>query len=448
MPIEHKGRQRMAPGLAAPGRKRQQPKPHPKPEAENEEDDLFAGTMEDEGEPVAEDGPAAEDAEGLDDFATLDDFDDEGDGGELAAEDPPPRRQPPPKAKRQQAQPEEEPEAQLGEDPSDVPAPAQPQQQQQAQQQPPQQPQAGEAEPVTPQAQKLAERFRQEVQQAKQMEQGEPGEPEDYDTSEAIGLTQAGSMFELADSLKGAGFRLGLQNIRKQMLETLENFGLIAECKKIGRIPPEAMTSVMGSFVQGGKLIPAMLELGWKPVHKTGYNANMPVGEPYRLTMTNGSMFITVKGVMDWENNVNFTEIRYATDGELRQYGLLSDADDNFSMAVASAARPGAVIEYLPSVRYYGRATASSLVPLLSPALTAMRAKGDMQDCLDGYPLRHGDTCALPLAGGDGGLCRDASVLGLMPDLDNRRVPAAVLVIIDDGYALADPAELLTGVMQ
>ena len=42
MPIEHKGRQRMAPGLAAPGRKRQQPKPHPKPEAENEEDDLFA----------------------------------------------------------------------------------------------------------------------------------------------------------------------------------------------------------------------------------------------------------------------------------------------------------------------------------------------------------------------------------------------------------------------
>jgi hypothetical protein len=35
-----------------------------------------------------------------------------------------------------------------------------------------------------------------------------------------------------------------------------------------------------------------------------------------------------------------------------------------------------------------------------------------------------------------------------MPDLDNRRVPAAVLVIIDDGYALADPAELLTGVMQ
>ena len=434
MPIENR-RQRQA---AAPGGRRNRPEAPPKAKQETPEDadDLFAGTLEEGADDAAADDAALDDS-------TLDDFAGEGEGeesGEEAAPPPPAKHKAPPGRKAPPAAPEEDDtEAQLSEDPSVPPQPVPPPQQQQ------QQPQAGAPEPVTPQAQKLSDRFREEVKQAQQMQQGAYGEPEDFDTTEAIGLTQAGSMFELADSLRQAGFRLGLQNIRKQMLETLENFGLIAECKKIGRIPPEAMTSVTGSFVQGGKLIPAMLELGWKPVHKTGYNANMPIGEPYRLTMTNGSMFITVKGVMDWENNVNFTEIRYATDGELRQYGLLSDAGDDLNMAVASVARPGAVIEYLPSVRYYGRATAASLVPLLTPALTVMRTNGDLCDFLEGYPLGHGDTCAVPLAGG---LCEDASVLGLMPGKEDRSKPAAVLVIVEDGYALADPLELYQGVSQ
>ena len=214
MPIENR-RQRQA---AAPGGRRNRPEAPPKAKQETPEgeDDLFAGTLEEGADDAAADDAALDDS-------TLDDFAGEGEGeGEEAAPPPPAKHKAPPGRKAPPAAPEEDDtEAQLSEDPSVPPQPVPPPQQQQ--------PQAGAPEPVTPQAQKLADRFREEVKQAQQMQQGAYGEPEDFDTTEAIGLTQAGSMFELADSLRQAGFRLGLQNIRKQMLETLENFGLIAD---------------------------------------------------------------------------------------------------------------------------------------------------------------------------------------------------------------------------
>ena len=420
----------------ARSRKPPVPKARPEPEAASEDDDLFAGTLEDEGE-GADEGEA--DAV---DTTTLDDLGDEGFGEDPQPEAPakPARPNPPRKGKAQPAGEDEAPaeEAQLSADPSQQPV--------EAEQQPAANPvpQAAAVEPVTPDSQKLADRFRAEVQRANNELEGEAGEPEDYDTAESTGLAAAGSMFDLADTLRQAGFRLGLQNIRKQMLDTLENFGLINECKKIAKIPSEAMTSVTGSFVQGGKLIPAMMQLGWKPVHRTGIDANYPVGEKYQLTMTNGSLFVTVRGVVDWESNVNFTEIRYATDSELRQFGLLADVDDSFGMATASAARPGSKIEHLPSVQYYGRAVASSLLPILSPAMTAMRRDGALCDRMDGFPLGHGDLCSVPL---QRGLCDRASILGLMPD-ESGSQPAAVLVLVDDGYALVDPSNVLRGVMQ
>lgn len=400
--------------------RRAKPAAQPKPEVDPdfpEEDDAGDSLEILPGDDVTdEEALPPEDDYAQDDYAVMDDEDtqpEEDDADVVDAEpdaDVPPvkpaAKKPPVKPAAKPAAPAEQEPAEQPDQLLDRPVPSQPSKSEK------------QAEQI-----KLAEELaRREL--AQQQQESDYGVVDDSLSEDGAVDGGATSMRGLVEVLASAGIRFSLQNIREGMLTCLEDFGLINEARKIARLDNESMTTLVANFIPAGKLIPVMFQLGWKPVHQTGINENYPPQERYELTMTNGNMYITVIGKHDWINFQNTTTIRYATDGELRRYGLIGAADDELMAATASG---GGRVMYVPSRRYFG-ATASARTVVYEDTERCMMNDRTLIPEFQGLS-RDSNCVAIDK---DGVACR-CKVLGFLP------VPSSfpvVLCLFDDGYAL------------
>ena len=272
---------------------------------------------------------------------------------------------------------------------------------------------------------KAAQRERSALEAKQQQQQQQAVAP--------VTSASVSSMRGVCDAMTQAGFKFALVNLQRDLLSTMEDNGLINEAKKIAGIDPERLTNLTAQFIPAGRLIPALYQLGWKPVHKTGINENYPKNERYELTMSNGVMFITVRGTYDWSVMQTSTVIRYATDSELRRYGLLREVDD--TMMEAQASKIGRIAQ-VPSRAWYG--VAASRYPTIQEGI-------DTQLCMngaflpDGCNMRSGDNVALR---NDSGFL-PAVVHGLL-QTSKMEVPVA-WCMLQDGYALVPVDQVFRG---
>lgn len=242
------------------------------------------------------------------------------------------------------------------------------------------------------------------------------------------------SMRGVCESLAQASFKFALVNLQRDLLATMEDNGLINEAKKIAGIDPEKLTNLTAQFIPAGRLIPALYQLGWKPVHKTGINENYPKNERYELTLTNGVMFITVRGTYDWSVMQTSTVIRYATDAELRRYGLLREAEGAMFEAEASG-KPGRIL-HVPSRKWYG-ATASQY-PALQEGVDVKLCYGSVFSP-DTPHLRSGDDVALRQDD-----CLLPAKLHGVIQTSAMEAPVA-WCLVADGYALVPLNQVMRG---
>ena len=164
----------------------------------------------------------------------------------------------------------------------------------------------------------------------------------------AMGVPVASSMttlYDLATTLRGTGYRFSVTNVRNEVLQVLEDAGMVEQARVISRNDPEKLVSLISPFISGSKIVPSLLALGFKPIHQTAIDANYPLFEKYELTLTNGTKYITVIGRHDWENGFDATTIRYASNAELLRYGV--------TQALATASVGRALIA--PSAKVYGK---------------------------------------------------------------------------------------------